>query len=110
MGLADAVQGATRPSQTITWTDQDNDAVILTGATITARIRSTATGVVRAADGTFTVTSGAGGVFRWDYGTNDVGTAGFFLVQFTAAFGSSPTPTRTITEKWWVHEFIEVPA
>lgn len=110
MALADAVQGAKRPSQQITWQDQDGNAVDLSGATITARIRNQATGVVRAADGTFTLITPTAGVFRWDYGTNDVGTAGHFVVQFTAAYGSGTTPGRTITGKWTVHEFIEVAA
>lgn len=106
MALADAVQGAKRPSQLITWTDQDGNAVDLTGATITARIRNTATGVAVVADGTFTLTSASAGIFRWDYGTTDVATAGFFRVTFTAAFASGTTPARTLSEKWVVHEAV----
>lgn len=102
--LADALQGAKRPSQLITWTDQDGNAVDLTGATVTARLRNVMTREATAADGVFTVTSAAAGVFRWDYGTTDVATAGNFTVQFTAAFGSGTTPTRTLKEEWTVHE------
>lgn len=110
MALAEAVQGAKRPSQSITWQDQDGNAVDLTGTTITARIRNQGTGVVRAADGAFVLVTAASGIFRWDYGTNDVGTAGHFVVQFTAAYSSGVTPARTISGKWTVHEFIEVAA
>lgn len=98
--LADAIQGAKRPSQTITWTDEDGTAFDLTGATITARI--TRSGVTTASDGTFTLTSAAAGVFRWDYSTTDVATAGKFTVQFTAAFASGITPARTMASRWTV--------
>lgn len=106
MALADAIQGAKRPSQLITWLDQDGDPVDLTGATITARIRNTATGATVAADGTFVLTSASLGVFRWDYGTTDVATAGFFKVTLNAAYGNDPTPGRTLSEKWTVHEAV----
>lgn len=102
--LADALQGAKRPSQLITWTDEDGNPVDLTGATITARIRNAMTREARDVDGSFSATDPTAGVFRWDYGVNDVETAGNFTVQFTAAFGSEPTPTRTLKEEWTVHE------
>lgn len=107
MALADAVQGARRPSQTITWADGDGAPVDLTGATITARIRGTApASAARAADGSFVITSAAGGVFRWDYGVADVATAGRYQVQFTAVFGAGPSPARTVRADWRVHEAI----
>lgn len=105
MALADAVQGGKRPSQTITWSDQDGTALDLTGATITARITRPG-GEAIAADGTFTLTDAENGQFRWDYGTNDVGTAGTFDVQFNAAFGSGTTPARTVPTRWKVHKAI----
>jgi hypothetical protein len=103
--LADAVAGGLRPSQTITWTRADGTAENLSGATITARIRSREDGTARAAQGTFTVTDAANGVFRWDYHVNDL-VAGKYTVQFNAAFGSSPTPARTIEANWTVHRAI----
>lgn len=110
MTLAAAVQGAKRPSQTITWADENGAAVNLTGATITAAIRDARTGEARASDGTFTVTSASSGVFRWDYGDEDVEEAGSFEVQFTAQFGTGTTPQRSIIESWLVHDSIEIPA
>lgn len=104
--LASAIAGAKRPSQIITWTDEDAVAVDLTGATITARIRNRTTGVVAASDGAFTVTDGAAGQFRWDYSTTDVATAGIYDVQFNAAFGTAPTPARNFTTHWSIHEAI----
>lgn len=106
MALADAIAGGKRPSQVITWTDEDGTAFDLSGATITARIKNIVTGVTTDADGVLTITSAATGVFRWDYGTNDVLVAGLFEVQFTAAFGSTPTPARTLSAPWLVHEAI----
>lgn len=106
MALADAVQGAKRPSQLITWTDEDGDPLDLTNATITARIYSLATQTASASDGTFIVTDATGGVFRWDYGTNDLATAGHYQVQFSAAYGSDPTPAKTFKAPWRVHPAI----
>lgn len=103
MALAYAVQGALRPSQIITWTRSDDTAEVLTGATITGTIKNDA-GTVRAIAGTLTVTDGATGTFRWDYAAGDVATAGIYTVQFTAAFGSSPTPARTLKAQWLVYE------
>ncbi len=102
MALAAAVQGARRPSQTITWTDDNGTALDLSGATITARIRNVTSNEAAASDGAFTVVTAASGIFRWDYSAADVATAGDFEVQFTAAYGSAPTPARTIVAPWSV--------
>lgn len=106
MALAAAVTGGKRPSQTITWTDADGTALDLTGATLSGRIRDESTKTARAIDGTLTITDATNGVFRWDYGTTDVGTAGLFTVQFVATYGSGVTPAKTITSQWVVHEAI----
>lgn len=106
MALADAVAGGKRPSQIITWADANGTVLDLTGATITARIKNNATGSTVASDGVFTVTSATAGQFRWDYSTTDVASAGSYTVQFSAAFGSSPTPARTFTTDWRVWEAI----
>jgi TRAP-type mannitol/chloroaromatic compound transport system substrate-binding protein len=106
MALSPAIKGAKRPSQSITWLDEDGDAFDLTGATITARIRNQASGVIADSDGSFVITSAAAGVFRWDYSTADVVAAGIYDVQFTASFGASPTPARTILATWVVLESI----
>jgi len=106
MALAAAVQGALRPEQQITWTDADGDAVDLTGATITARIRNLSSGVSADSTGSFAPIDAANGVFVWSYSSADVATAGQFIVQFTAAYGSAPTPERTVATSWTVHEAI----
>lgn len=102
MALAAAVQGARRPSQTITWTDESGTALDLTGATITARIRNVAANSTTDSDGTFTIVTAASGVFRWDYSATDVESSGQYEVQFTATFGSAPTPARSIVAPWSV--------
>lgn len=102
MTLAAAVQGARRPSQTITWADDAGTPLDLSGATVTARIRNTTNNQVVASDGDFVVVTAASGVFRWDYSAADVATSGDFEVQFTATYGSAPTPARTIVAPWSV--------
>ena len=105
MGLANAVKGALRPSQQITWTREGlNTPEPLTGATLTGKIQNCDTQVTRSISGTLTVTDGANGVFTWDYAAADVAEAGLFDVQFTAAFGTSPTPARTVRAKWTVED------
>lgn len=76
MALASAVAGARHTVQTITWTQDGTTPQNLTGATVTGLLRNIATGVVRAIDGTLTVTGATTGVFTWNYGALDVGTVG----------------------------------
>lgn len=105
--LKTAVQGALRPSQVVTWYRTGETVEDLTGATLTGVIRNSA-GVVRAIAGVLTVTDGEAGEFRWDYHADDVAAAGNFTVQFSAAFGSNPTPARTRKSKWMIHEAMTV--
>lgn len=101
MALATAVQAARHTPQVITWQDVDGNPLNLTGATLTGRIQSEATGAARAVDGTLTVTDAVGGVFTWTYGAVDVGTAGAFRVQFIAAFVAGGND-KTFQEDWRV--------
>lgn len=101
MALPLAVQGAKRPSPVITWQISDDEVLNLTGATLTGKIASPYSGT-RAIDGALSVTDGPNGVFTWVYGDTDVSEAGRFLVQFTAAFGSGPTPARNLLHEWIV--------
>jgi hypothetical protein len=104
MALAAAVQGATRPEQVVTWTRADGTPENLTGATLAGKIQSIGTGVTRAIAGTLTVTTAASGIFTWNYHADDVADDGSFQVQFTATFGSNPTPARTLPQRWTVHK------
>lgn len=102
--LGNTIQGARRPSMSITWLrDEDTgEPEDLTGATITCKIRREGTSSNAASDGSFVVTDGAAGVFRWDFSANDVATAGLHRVQFSAAFGDHPTPAKTYVTQWRV--------
>lgn len=106
MALAKAVQGATRPSQRITWSDADGDALDLTDATLTGRIRDAVTGAARDVAGTLTVTDAAAGEFTWGYAPADVAQSGKFVVQFTAEFQDDPTPAKTFRQEWTVEASI----
>lgn len=110
MALAIAIQGATRPSQSITWSRSDGDPEVLTGATITGVLQSKRTLLSRAATGTFTVTDGANGVFSWGYSAADVAEAGDFNVQFTATFSAEPTVAKTYVSEWEVKSALTVSA
>ena len=100
--LQDAVQGATRPSQLVTWADADGAPFDLTGATVTGVIRNLTTGITRAVAGGITVTDAAAGGFRWDYASGDVADAGLFRVTFTATFSVAPTTAPSIGGAWLV--------
>lgn len=110
MALVNAIQGATRPSQSITWTRGNDTPEVLTGATLTGVIQNKQTLLSRAIAGTLTVTNGANGVFTWDYAAGDVATAGHFNVQFTATFEDAPTVAKTYVIEWEVKSALTVSA
>jgi len=103
MALADAVKGARHTRQQITWQREDGTAVVLTGATLTGRLRSRTTGVARAMDGTLTLVDAAAGTFNWVYGVADIGTGDEFDAQFIATFADTLTDI-SFTETWEVRE------
>ena len=102
MALPDAVQGATRPTPQLTWTDEAGEPLVLTGATLTGTITNQ-NGTVRAIVGDLTVIDATNGVFSWAYDAADVAAAGLFMVQFTAGYGSPPSPARSVRASWLVH-------
>ena len=102
--LAEAVKGATRPAQRITWTREEGTPEPLTGATLTGKLRNQDTREVRAVAGALTVIDGPQGTFEWSYVDADVAEAGVFDVQFTATFVASPSPARTTATQWVVAE------
>ncbi len=104
MALPEAVAGATRPTPIITWSRADGAPENLTSATLTGKIYDPHTDVARAIVGVLTVTDGPNGVFAWALHADDVATAGEFEVQFTATFGSAPSPAKTLLAPWTVHK------
>lgn len=99
-----AIEGALRPTLLITWLDANNIPVNLTGATITGKIFTLYSGETRAIAGALMVTDGAAGVFSWEYNPTDVATPGRYKVQFEAAYGTEPTPAKTVITDWEVKE------
>ena len=105
MALASAIEGATRPAQSITWYRGDGvTPEDLTAATITGRLRYAVDGSSRSIAGTLTVTDGAAGEFTWAYHTDDVAQPGSYEVQFTATFSEEPTIAKTKKTAWRVLE------
>lgn len=103
MALANAVQGALRPSQEITWLrDGSGGPEDLTGATLTGWISPHKCDPPVAITGTLTVIDAQAGIFRWDYASADLSIPGTHLVQITAAFGAGATPARTFLTEWTV--------
>jgi hypothetical protein len=106
MALADAVQGARHIAQQITWQDSAGDAIDLTDATITGKIRD-GTKTVRDIDGSLDITDATSGVFTWTYGADDVGTAGGHEVQFIATY-TDTTKDKTFITSWLVREALDL--
>lgn len=104
MALAAAVQNARHTAQQITWSDDQGNAVDLTGATLTGYIKQG--GVVRAIDGALALVTAASGVFSWTYGTNDVATDGDAEVQFVATYGGG-TKDKTLISPWRVYNALD---
>lgn len=102
MSLANAVQGATRPSQLITWLQDDGSPLDLSDAVITATIYHPDANTERAAAGLIVVTDGPAGQFRWDYDPADVAEAGDHEVQFTAEFSAEPSPAKSYRMPWYI--------
>lgn len=103
MGLPTVVQGALRPSLSITWyrgnTTTPED---LTGATLTGTLQRVGVSATQAVAGALVLVNAAGGAFRWDLDAADVATPGDYWVEFTAAFASGASPAKTFAERWTV--------
>ena len=108
MALSKAVQGSNHTAQEITWQEETSlDAVGLTNATITAKMRPRLDGDIRAVTGTLAVTDATAGIFTWTYGTTDIETAGEFDVQFFATFPDA-TKEKNFIERFIVKEALDV--
>lgn len=84
MALSDAIQGARRSAQRITWLKKNGEPEDLTDTVITLRLRDFASGTVVDSDGTFPLVDALNGVFDWVYGEQDVATAASYEAQFKA--------------------------
>jgi len=108
MALAKAIVASNHTAQSITWKDEKGNAVVLTGATITGRKRAHSGTTITAIDGSLDISDGANGVFTWTYGTNDIATAGSYVIQFLATFGDS-TIEKNFVEEFKVEAALAAP-
>lgn len=100
MALANALQHARKRSQRITWQDEDQAAIDLTGATLTGIIERA--GVQTAITGTLTLVTAASGIFSWAYSAADVAQAGSFFVQFRAKYSADSLSEISYRTRWTV--------
>jgi len=100
MALAPAVQHARKRLQTITWKDDDGNAIDLTGATITGIVERG--GVQTAITGTFALVTAASGIFSWTFSAADVAQAGTNFVQFRAKYASDSKSEISYRTQWRV--------
>ena len=107
MPIADAVAGARRPGQQLTWLRTDGTPEDLTGATLSGVLLSLSTQETRAIAGSLLLAEAGAGVFNWEYAAADV-VAGRYRVQFTATFPGGATPARTFQALWTVHTALVV--
>jgi hypothetical protein len=77
----------THKALSVTWTDDSNTPINLTGATITARYNDGA--VSTAGTGTATIVSAVAGTFTYAFSAADVATAGKYQWQFKANYGGT---------------------
>jgi hypothetical protein len=78
------IQGSTRPTLPLAFVKNDGTPVVLTGATITGRMRKQGSSITTDLAGTISVTDGPSGKATLAYDAADVAQFGMFLVQVTA--------------------------
>lgn len=99
--LPPVVGGDRKRSLTLTWTDEDDVAVDLTGATITGEFKNMVTAAETAITGTLAIVTAASGIFSWARSAADVATAGVYLVRFVATYSDTLT-TKSFAAYWVV--------
>lgn len=102
MALSDAIQGARKRGQVITWTTKDGEAEDLTDLTLSGVIRSRfGSTTTKAITGDLAVVDGEAGQFSWSYSASDVSEANDYMVQFVATDGGG-LKVKTFAEPWTV--------
>lgn len=107
MAAIKLVYGANHPTYTITWLDESNTAVNLTGATITGRIKHNITGSAAALTGTLSLVTAASGIFSYTPSAADTtrDASKHYSLQFIATFGDA-TIEKTFKKECWIEEAI----
>lgn len=101
--LPSVVVGDRKRTLTITWTDESNTAIDLTGATLTGELKNMATGVEAAITGTLAIVTAASGIFSWARSAADVATAGTYRVRFVATY-TGPLDTKSFAANWQIKD------
>lgn len=78
------IQGSTRPTLPVVFVKNDGSPVVITGATLTGKIRKQGTATSAVLAGSISVTDGPNGKAVLAYASADVAVFGMFLVQITA--------------------------
>lgn len=107
MTLIKLVYGTNHPTYTITWKDEANAVVDLTGATITGRLKNEATGDTYTLTGTFALVTASSGIFSYKPSSTDTTrtVSNKYSIQFTATFADSTTE-KTFKSTCWIVEAI----
>src|SRR3972149_6781507 len=100
MALPPAIQYARKRAITITWKDDDDAAINLTGAVITGIIERGSTQA--AITGTLALVTAASGIFSWTFSAADVAQAGTFFAQFRAKYSSDSLSEISYRTQWRV--------
>jgi len=101
--LPDWTENTTHLVMQVPWTDANGEAIDLTGATITGRIKNRTTGAARAITGTLLQDGTTDHYMNWTLTTADAA-AGQNLVKFTATFATKPV--STFQASWYVEAAI----
>jgi len=104
--LPPIVVGDRKRTMTITWTDTNEVAVDLTGATITGEIKNMSTSAETSISGTLALVTAASGIFSWARSAADVATVGDYLVRFVATY-TGPLDTKSFAAYWRVKDEFE---
>lgn len=111
MSLSEAIVGSNHTGQRITWKDERGNPVDLTGSTLTAGKREHDGTTVTAVDGPLDLVSSVAdnNQFDWTYGTNDIATAGTYVIQFFATYASDSSIEINMLEQFIVHPALVIP-
>lgn len=91
------IQGSTRPTLPVVFVKNDGSPVVITGATLTGKIRKQGTATATALAGSVSETDGPNGKATLSYAAADVAVFGMILVQITA----------TIAGQTYVAQFLQ---
>lgn len=99
--LPHTIVGDRKRALIITWTDEDDVAIDLTGATLTGEIKNMVSGTEANVTGELVIVTAASGIFSWARSAADVATPGVYRVRFVATY-LGPLDTKSFAADWRV--------